>query len=50
MVFIPENWQISVFAVLFFSCRPPTSRALEKAPSLDCDGVIFDLEDAVLRN
>ena len=29
------------------TCRPPTSRALEKAKSIPADAIIFDLEDAV---
>ena len=47
MVFIPENvanWR-KRRSVLFMPASNP--RALAKAPKLDCDAVIFDLEDAV---
>jgi len=44
MVYFHKNWRLRR-SVLFM----PSSnrRALEKAPTLECDGVIFDLEESV---
>ncbi len=46
MVYIGKNWRPRR-SVLYMPGS--NRRALTKAPSLDCDGVIFDLEDSVSR-
>ncbi|MBL4892787.1 MAG: CoA ester lyase [Rhizobiaceae bacterium] len=44
MVFFHKNWR-QRRSVLYM---PSTNRrVLEKAPSLDCDGLVFDLEDSI---